>query len=554
MTSASTARGALAPWLLAAVLVASTWVLYAPATDHAFLNYDDGVYVTENPHVTAGLTKESMRRALVHPHRGNYHPVTMLSHMLDVELGGLDPVVHHRTNVALHAADVLLLFLLLRRLTGSLWRAALVAALFAVHPLNVQSVAWVAERKNLLSTTFWLLALLAYLPYMRRPGPLRYLGVVVPFVLGLASKPMVVTLPLTLLLIDQAAARGWTLPRRPRETGAGRLLVEKTPLLALSGVAGLVAFWAQRGQGAMHDLESHTLVERLGNAVTGYLWYVEKTFLPLDLAVFYPLPAGGPGVVRLLVGLLLLALVSVAIFGVGRRVPYLSTGWAWYLLTLLPVIGLVQVGAQAYADRYAYVPVIGLFLAAVWGVAFWCAGRAPSWRRLASGVALLAVALFALASTRELLHWRDSISLFRRATEVSPRSHVAQTNLATALVDEGRLAEALTHFRAAAEVAPALASARMNLANALALSGTLEEALVQYDEARRLDTRDPRIPYNFGQALIDAGRPERAEEQLREALRLDPGYVEARRTLADLLARQGRREEAERLLREGANR
>jgi tetratricopeptide (TPR) repeat protein len=232
-------------------------------------------------------------------------------------------------------------------------------------------------------------------------------------------------------------------------------------------------------------------------------------------------------------------------------VPYLSTGWAWYLITLLPVIGLIQVGAQAYADRYAYVPLIGLFLAAVWGAAFRCKGRAVPWL---SAVALAAVALFTLASARELPHWRDSVSLFRRATEVSPGSHVAQTNLATALVDEGRLAEGLTHFRAAVEVTPGLASARMNLANVLALSGALEEALVQYEEASRLDARDPRIPYNFGQALLDAGRPERAAEQLREALRLDPGYVEARRTLADLLARQGRQEEAERLLREGANR
>ena len=506
----------------AAGLLLLTVVVLAPVRGLDFVNYDDPVYVTENPHVLPGVTPAGLERA-VRPFHGNWHPLTLLSHMLDVEMFGLDPRGHHLTSLVLHAAGVLLLYVALLVTTGRPARSALVAALFAVHPLNVQSVAWIAERKNVLSTVFWWLALWAHARHVRAPGAGRYALVLAAFLFGLASKPMVVTLPLTLLLVDV-----WM--ERERRDGWVGLLLEKVPMLVAAAVVGLITISAQTHAEA---IRTYPLPVKVATAVAGYGWYVLAAAWPSGLSVFYPHPGAMLPASRVAAGaVVLLALVALAVTA-GRRHRFVLFGAGWYVLTLLPVIGIVQAGEQAHADRYAYVPLVGIFVLVVWGLAE-LAPRLAVPRPVLAGAAAVAVLAAAVVSSRTLDHWKDSESLFRQAVRVDPDNVVARGNLGMALVQRGRLDEAVSHFEHAIRVDPRSHTDHLNLGNTLALLGRFAEARHHLEEATRLDPADPRAQFNLGLVLLGLGDPDGARQRFARTLELAPGHERARAGLARL--------------------
>ena len=458
--------------------------MYAPVRHHEFVNFDDSQYVSQNPEVTGGLNGRAVSWALTTGHAGNWHPLTWLSHLLDVELFGLDPGRHHLTSVALHLANTLLLFGLLFRMTGALFRSAFVAALFALHPLHVESVAWIAERKDVLSALFFLLTLSAHLAYVRRPGWSRYVLVVVLFALGLMAKPMLVTLPFVLLLLDF-----WPLGRAAAPSAWRRLIVEKLPLLALAIASSLVTLLVQQRAGAIKGLDLLPLSRRLATAVLACVWYAAKVVWPTHLAALYPYPAPVPSW-QALGALAVLAAVSLIVLRAAPRQPYLPVGWFWFIGTLVPVLGLVQVGSQPWADRYTYIPVIGLFIVVAWGAVDLLAG----WRHrhvLLAGAAALVLVACAIAARRQVGYWRSSVVLWEHALEVTTANHRAESNLAHALAGQRRLEEAVAHYSAALRIKPDFAEAHNNLGLALAEQG---QGTRGHGPLRRGLARAPRLP------------------------------------------------------------
>jgi len=481
----------------------------------------------------------------------NWHPLTVLSHMLDVEIFGLDPAGHHGTNLVLHVVNVSLLFWLFAWTTKEPWPAAFVAALFAVHPLNVQTVAWVSERKSLLSTAFWLLALLAHVGYRRTPAWGRYLLILGFAALALAAKPMAVTLPLTLLLLDV-----WPLGMRPHGTSATwrRYARELAPVLGMAGACGVLTLLAQRAGNAIQTVAAFPFPVRLGNAVVSYVWYLKATFWPAGLAVFYPHPMTTQSLLAIAVSVVVLVVICAAVASKGRAFPQLAMGWWWYVGTLLPVAGFIQVGAQAYADRYAYVPLIGIFVVAAWAAVRLAAAKPAAWRRVFAVLGVAAIAALSLTTRAQLPFWRDSVSLFQRAIDVVPDNALAQNNLGMALVERQEIAEALVHFQKAVAIAPFDTDARSNLGNALRALGRPAEAAAAYEQALTQSPEDPSIHYNLATALIDLGRGDEAVTHLGDAVRLDPNYAKARFLLAVLLYRQGEVDDALQQFREAARR
>src|SRR5438477_488821 len=427
-------RGSLDWPLHGAVLlvVLATFAVYAPVLHHGFLGWDDLAYVSENAHVRAGLSAGGIAWAFRSTELANWHPLTWLSHMLDVSLYGLAPWGHHLTSLVLHLANTLLLFGALRRLTGSPWRSLTVAALFALHPLHVESVAWVAERKDVLSSSFWFAALWAYARFAENRTPGRYAMVALGLALGLMAKPMLVTLPLTLLIVD-----GWPLARAGSATLAAwwPLVVEKLPLFALSLASSFMAWLAQSAYGAV---TSSPITVRIANVVLGYAGYLEKMLWPSGLSAFYPYQPQ-PSAAEVAWKAAALVLLSAGIAWLGRRRPYLWAGWLWYLVTLVPVIGLVRVGQQEMADRYTYVPLTGVFVMLVWGVADLVArARAPRVARAVTTlVAVLVVAVLAVGASRQARVWGDGVTLWERALAVGGNSTVSQNNLGVALEEAG---------------------------------------------------------------------------------------------------------------------
>jgi tetratricopeptide (TPR) repeat protein len=535
-------RQRLRPHLvLAAVLAAVTIAVYLPVFDFRFVNYDDDVYVTENSRIGQGLTRDNVAWSATAFVAGNWHPLTLVSHMIDVSLFGLDPAGHHGMNLVFHVANVVLLFWLLAGTTLKTWPSALVAALFAVHPLNVQTVAWISERKSVLSTTFWLLALLAHVAYRRRPGVAAYLSVVACAALALASKPMAVTLPLTLVLIDY-----WPLAVRPTHRGwvSLRDARELLPIVVLAGVSAVLTLKAQHAIAAIQSVTAFSWPVRLGNAVVSYAWYLKATFWPSGLAVFYPHPMASLGFAQIAASALLFVALCSTVVVKGRAFPALATGWWWYVATLLPVAGLIQVGSQAYADRYAYVPLIGIFIAIAWLAVRATEAISAPWRRVIVVASLAWIAALSLTTRAQLPHWRDSVSLFQRAIDVVPNNALAQNNLGMAFVEEGNVAEALAHFQEAVALAPMDTDARSNLGNALRVLGRPAEAVIAYDAALSQLPGDASIHYNLATALIDVGRRDDAVAHLNDAVKLDPEHAKARFLLGVLLAQQGRIDES----------
>jgi tetratricopeptide (TPR) repeat protein len=518
------------------VLIAASVAVYAPVSHFGFVTWDDPEYVVGNVHVSQGLTWQGARWALTSTDEANWHPVTWLSHMLDVQLYGMNAGPQHVTNLVIHILDALLLLGLLYRMTGALGRSTFVAGLFAVHPLHVESVAWISERKDVLSTMFWLLTMWAYVAYVRRPGRGRYLPMLLLFALGLMAKPMLVTLPFVLLLLDfWPLQRGLELPR---------LVKEKLPLFALAAISSVVTVLAQRHGGAVAGLERLPLGIRLTNAPASYLAYIGKMLWPVRLAAFYPLHASTP-VLQVTLGALLLIGVTILAFRAGQRHGYLLVGWLWYVGTLIPVIGLVQAGSQSMADRYTYVPLIGLFLIAAWGapelVARWRYGR------VAIPVAAVCVLLMCTALARaQVGYWSDSAALWQHALEVTEDNYVAHASLGKVLLDEGKAGEAIPHFTETLRIQPNYVEAKNNLGMALAWRGKLDEAAQQFAGALRIKPDFPEAQSNLGMVLMSQGKLDEAAQRFAEALRIKPDFVQAQNNLGTVLMRQGKLDEAAR--------
>jgi tetratricopeptide (TPR) repeat protein len=505
------------------LLILATLAVYSQVLHFDFVNFDDPDYITNNSHVRQGITADGIEWALTSTDAANWFPVTRLSHMLDVQLFGLDAGWHHLTNVLFHTLATLLLFAFLHRATGARWPSAFVAFVFALHPLHVESVAWVAERKDVLSAFFWFLALWAYVRYAERPGAGRYLLVLLAFCLGLMSKPMIVTLPLVMLLLDVWPLRRWPLQRCPLRRWPLPLW-EKLPFFALSIAAAIATYAVQSGAGAAEAVQA-PLGLRAENALVSYIVYIAKTFWPTRLAVFYPYPQDLP-VWQAAIAVLVLAGVSALVLWRFRTQPYLAIGWLWYLVTLVPVIGLVQVGAQARADRYTYVPMVGLSIMLAWGAAS-LALRWPGARPAIVAVAAVACAAWLALTWVQIGHWRNSEALFQHAVDVTTGNYVAEHNLGTYLMEEpGRLPEAIHHLEAAVRIKPDSARAHSDLGSALSkLPDGLPQVIVEYQLAVRFSPGSAIPHYNLGNALAAAGRLPEALAEWDTAIRLDPGYA-----------------------------
>ena len=517
--------------VLAALLGCATLLLYIPVRHHAFLAFDDSVYVTRNIHVSTGLNLDNIRWAFTGFHESNWHPLTWLSHMADCQVFGLSSGPPHLVNVVLHILNILLLFWLLQSATGATWRSFFVAALFAVHPLNVESVAWVAQRKSLLCAFFSLLTIAAYGAYVRRPNWKKYLVVVATFALALLSKPMAVSLPIVLLLLDY-----WPLQRDTGEYGGGqygdrsmrakwlRLTLEKLPLLLMSSASSVVTLYAQRSGGAVADVSALPLSLRTGNAAVSYVAYIGKTIWPANLAVFYPHPQSSLSWSDVIAASVILAAMTVATL-YFRRARYLAMGWFLFLLTLIPVIGIVQVGRQAMADRYAYVPCIGLFIIIAWGLGDLVDARAIP--RFAVAIATVCVlGAFAIATARYLRYWENGVTLLTHAAAVAGHPDPGlEEFLADDLAYSGHIDEAYRHYGEACVLLPNHATCHYNMAEILFTRHQLHDALDQYQLAATL-TADRSMELssliNEAEIFLELGDSETAQMKLALALQIDP--------------------------------
>jgi len=525
-------------------LAVSTFAVYSQVQDHEFINYDDDKYVTNNEYVKAGFTRDSVGWALTTSYNSNWHPMTWLSHMLDAQLFGPNSKGHHLTNLLFHIANVLLLFLVLLRMTGALWQSGFVAALFALHPLNVESVAWVAERKNVLSTFFWLLTMWAYIRYAQKTNLKRYSLVILFFAMGLMSKPMLVTLPFVLLLLDY-----WPLRRlqSDRRTAISRLVYEKIPLLVLVAGSVVTTLTVQKMGGALGSLNAFPIQERVINALVSYWLYLQKMIWPGGLAIFYAHPENTLSVWKGLATAALLALVTTAAIRLARRAPYFAVGWFWYLGTLIPVIQLVQTGSIAMADRYAYVPLIGIFIIIAWGLPELLA----KWRlrsRILTIAAGIWISTLMLMTWNQVSHWKNSITIFSHAIEVTdieyPDFLLAHNNLANALLAEGRTGKAISHYKMAINLMPDYAVNHNHLANALFAEQKTEEAISHYKTAVKLLPDYATAHYNLGFALMKEKKTGEAIFHFKMAIQLEPNNTNAHSNLGNALLAEQKTKEA----------
>jgi Tfp pilus assembly protein PilF len=517
-------------------LCAIIWLVFGQTLHHGFLNYDDEKYVFKNSHVIAGLSPQEMGWAFTHAHAANWHPVTWISHMLDCQVFGLNAGGHHFTNVLLHAAAAVLLFFVLRRMTGSLWRSAFVAALFAIHPLRVESVAWVAERKDVLSGVFFMLTLNAYTSYTRNPSHLRYLAMSILFALGLMSKPMLVTLPCLLLLLDY-----WPLKRIVDLAQTREVILEKVPLFLLSIVSCFATIAAQRE--SIDVIENLSVPWRIGNACVSAVTYIWQLIWPRNLAVFYPHPRETLPLLTIAIAAALLIAITAGVVALRRSRPYLFTGWFWYLIMLAPIIGIVQVGWQAHADRYTYLPHIGLCLAGTWAIA----DLTLNWsrrREVLTGAAVVIIALLSWQAHVQASYWRDNETLWRHAIAVVPRNATAHNNLGTLLGRSGHYAEAIAEFEQALEIDPAIRKANSNLGAALLETGKIDEAIAHFEKELQVQPQSAETENILAHTLMQANRTEAALEHSRKFVQLRPNSATGHYNLALALQRTGRIAEA----------
>ncbi|HUA39786.1 MAG TPA: tetratricopeptide repeat protein [Candidatus Sulfopaludibacter sp.] len=501
--------------------------------------FDDSVYVSKNPIVQRGLTWEGFRWALTYNAIGHWHPLTWLSHMLDCQLYGLNPAGHHLTNILLHTATVVLLFLVLYEMTCSLWRSAFVAAVFAVHPLRVESVAWVAERKDVLSAFFFMLTLAAYLRYVRQPSVLRYAAVMLCFALGLLSKNMLVTLPFVILLLDY-----WPLNRMRNAECAIRnfagLLVEKIPLLALTIGSCVMTFLTPEKVSGFLRLP---FALRLENAAVSYVTYIGQMFYPSALACLYPNPTADLPLGQVVGALALLLVISAMVWAFRKPCPWLFVGWFWYLGMLIPVIGIVQISFYAHADRYTYLPQIGLYIVMAWAVTDLTSSRRYG-RPLLATVGVVVIIALSVCTWRQIAYWRDDESLWRHAIACTARNYIAYNNLGYGLAAEGRTAEAIEQYQNALELNPDFADGNNNLGTAFLDQGRLDKALEYYRRALAVDPNFAEAENNLGILFAKQGKPAEAIEHYQKAIEFKPTRAEFYGNLGNLLAGQGRASEA----------
>jgi len=537
-------------WICAALVVVTLGVFWQ-VTEHSFLDYDDQVYITENKHVQAGLSAESVTWALKTTLAGNWHPITVLSHMLDCQLFGLASGWHHFTNLLFHTANTLLLFLIFNRMTGALWRSAFVAAIFALHPLHVESVAWVSERKDVLSTFFFLLTIGAYALYVEKARTqalsakrIAYISALVFFALGLMSKPMLVTLPFVLLLLDYWPLGRLKCDKAPQSASpsCASILVEKIPFFALALAASVMTWLVQKQAGAMVLMKSVPFMVRLENVFVSYLRYLSKTFWPTELSAFYPFPKSWPPSFVAISILVLLIITAVALWE-WKAHPYIAIGWFWFLGTLVPVIGLVQVGLQSLADRYTYIPLIGIFISVSWGAA----EIAEDWpyKRVILGIGGgLVVGACAVLTFIETGYWRDTATLFARALTVTPNNAIAEYSYARALILAGDNVGALPHLQEAIRINPDYGEALSNLGLIYVLRDQTDEGIALYRRGLKVLPSNLPLHYNLAHALATQNKFEEAISEYKAALQLDPSFAEARRGLAQTLRQQGKSQEA----------
>ncbi|MFZ0732878.1 MAG: tetratricopeptide repeat protein [Candidatus Sulfotelmatobacter sp.] len=524
------------PVFLYIALICATVILYWPVLTHPFINYDDDTYVTANSHVQSGLNRQSLAWALTSTEQSNWHPLTWMSHELDCQIYGLRPAGHHFTNLGLHVVNVLLLFIVLSFATRATKESFLVALLFAIHPLNVESVAWVAERKNVLSTLFFLLAIGVYCLYARKLERKWYALALLMFLCGLASKPMVITLPFVLLLLDY-----WPLERVSQiaphsslvivpQRSWSRLLLEKAPFFLLSIGSAVVTIFAQNSGGAIKSLAEMPFGLRVENAIWAYAEYLLKVLWPSSLAVHYPHSGTTLPLWKVVSAALVLAGISAFVWRAASRRPYLLVGWCWFLGTLVPVIGLIQVGNQALADRYMYIPIIGLMLMLVWGASDFLKDKLE-WRVQLATVGIV-VATLLLVSHHQIGYWKSSYDLWSHALEVTQNNYVAEDNLGETLATLGRNDEALHHFYEAKRISSADPSSRVNIAAILQSRGEVRQAVIEYSAAIKIASANPDIRANakpLSAALANLGTLysvngdyEKARENYRQALRINP--------------------------------
>ena len=545
------------------LLTGLSLAVFSQTIRHNFVNFDDDVYVYNAPVIQSGLTLKGIAAAFASPHAGNWHPLTTLSHMLDCGLYGLNAGGHHATNVVLHTIAALLLFHVIRQMTGALWKSAILAALFAVHPLHVESVAWVSERKDVLSAVFFFLMLDAYVRYAREATITRYLVVTALFVAGLMSKPMLVTAPIVLLLLDYwplrrfeqiASTTGKAKISRPgnKKHIIQRLCLEKIPWLILSAGAGVITFVLQkRAAGSLPPLP---FLWRAENAVMSYVIYAWKTLWPTRLAVFYPHPNDTLATWQVILAIAFLLAVTCAVIVWRDKRPYLFTGWFWYLVMLVPVIGIVQVGEQGHADRYTYLPSIGLFLMAVWAAGEVAAlGQARLWRGVATAGTIVIIAALGCAAFAQTSYWRNSETLWEHTLAVTSNNDVAHNNLGYLSVDRGELDKAMSHFEAASKIRSnkldphynlGTAFVEMNIGDALARKGQPDEAMAHFEQAIKLQPDYAEAYYNRGNVLYAKGEIDEAIADFEKALQMQPTHADAHTGLGNALLRKGALKEA----------
>ena len=558
------------------LLILSILVVYWQVVDFEFVSYDDDVYVTRNPMVQQGLTLESVRRAFGSTHAEFWHPLTWLSHMLDVQIFGLNPGGHHFSNLLLHIINTLLLVWILRYTTGHLWRSYIVAALFALHPLHVESVAWVAERKDVLSAFFWMLATLMYVWYVKHHGIKRYLLVIIFFILGLMTKPMLVTLPFVFLLLDF-----WPLERLKSASPvkvdkaiqwqqAYYLIIEKIPLFIITTVFSVVTFLIQKADSHPGSF-GHPLNERLATSMVSYFKYLLKTLWPFHLSVFYPYPDSYE-IWQVAGVIVFFALISFWILKAAHRYPYLPVGWFWYIGTFLPVIGIVQVGAHAMADRYTYIPLIGIFIMAVWGFNDMLADRRYQ-KTMAFTFTPILIVFFMAVSSIQIGYWRNSTLLFENALkstqnnylahnnlgniyfrrglideamnyylnaiQIEPAFAVAHSNLGATLVRKGKIQQAIDQFNLALTIDPGQNDARQNLKNTLVAKDAIIEETAAKEKKAQLEPENYKLHYELGALYQSLGKTDKALKQYESILSIHPRFVPAIERLASVQAERG---------------
>jgi len=568
-------------FIIAFLLALVTFVAFMPILNNDFINFDDDNYITENPWIKNGITLDAIKWAFTTIAVGYWHPLAWFSHILDWSLFSSWAGGHHLVSLLFHIGAVLFLFLFLNKTTQQLWPSAIVAALFAVHPLRVESVAWAAERKDVLSMFFGMATLYAYAFYVEDKKISRYLLCLFLFILALMSKPMMVTIPFVLLLIDYWPLQRWqkTIPAQPVQTQLAtaqlpknkkkkkrknivmpteqaktplpvqntkqltiHLLKEKIPFFGLSGIASLVTLWAQQKGGSLASLDKLPFFDRLANALVSYAAYLGKMFYPANLAIFYPYQELSGWQIAGAVFLLLI-ITTAALFFI-RKAPFFIVGWLWYLGTLVPVIGLVQVGNQAMADRYTYFPSIGISIMLVWGVLL-LVPKEKMRKFILAPLSAVTLLILAILSWHYCQAWKDSIAIFSHALNATKNNYLAHNNLGVALDEAGKTKEAVLHYRAALDIHPGHDSALVNLGAALAAAGKSEEAAAFYQKALETNPDNAHAHTNWGAALAAAGKKQEAIAHYRKAIRIDPHLAEAHFNLGNLLAAEGKNTEAE---------